>query len=122
MCWPHIQGVKPFDIARIRDSYDCISTYNDTHSTDINEIIVICRTKDCPSDMEPSGLHGYLGKYVYQNIVYYYWDIYEWLSNTLQRMTPEGRKGFYMLLNSYINETNTSESVKKLWQKLHSKE
>lgn len=114
--------VKPFDVARIRDSYDCISIYNDTHSTDINEIIVICRSEDCPSVMETSGLHGYLGRYAYQNIVYYYWDIYEWLSNTLQRMTPEGRKGFYMLLNSYINETNTSESVKKLWKKLHSEE
>lgn len=112
--------VKHFDIARIRDSYDCISIYNEAHSTNINEIIVICRREDCPPDMEASGLHGYLGKYTYQNIVYYYWDIFEWISNTLQHMVPEGRNGFYLLLNSYINETNTSEAVKKLWQELHS--
>ncbi|MGN0323593.1 MAG: hypothetical protein ACI4DZ_10825 [Oliverpabstia sp.] len=112
--------VKHFDIARIRDSYDCISIYNEAHSTNINEIIVICRREDCPPDMEASGLHGYLGKYTYQNIVYYYWDIFEWISNTLQHMVPEGRNRFYLLLNSYINETNTSEAVKKLWQELHS--
>lgn len=111
--------VKHFDIARIRDSFDCISIYNQTHETGINEIIVICRKEDCPPDMEASGLHGYLGRYTYQNIIYYYWDIYEWLANTLQRMTPDGRKAFYMMLNGYINDTNTAETVKKLWKQLH---
>lgn len=113
--------VKHFDIARIRDSYDCITIYNDTHGTDINEIIVICRKEDCPPDMVASELHGYLGHYAYQNIIYYYWDIYEWISNTLQHMTSDGRQYFYGMLNSYINEINTSESVKKLWLQLHSK-
>ena len=112
--------VKPFDLARIRDSYDCIATYNETNSTDINEIIVICRREDCPPDMEPSGLHGYLGRYIYQDIIYCYWDIYEWMSNMLQRMTSACRTGFYMLLNSYIAETNTAEAVKRLWTDLHS--
>lgn len=112
--------VKHFDIARIRDSYDCISIYNNTHDTSINEIIVICRKEDCPPNMERSGMHGYLGRYTYQNIVYYYWDIYEWISGMLQRMTPDGRQCFYVMLNGYINEINTSEAVKKLWQQLHS--
>ncbi|MCM1123428.1 MAG: hypothetical protein NC318_14910 [Blautia sp.] len=112
--------VKHFDIARIRDSYDCISIYNEKHSTGIHEIIVICRREDCPPDMEFSNLHGYIGKYCYKTITYYYLNIYEWISNLLHHMTPEGRKGFYLLLNDYINETNTSESVKKLWKKLNS--
>jgi len=111
--------VKHFDIARIRDSYDCILIYNNTHDTEINEIIVICRKEDCPPDMETSGLQGYLGRYAYQNIIYYYWNIYEWIANTLQRMNPDGRKAFYIKLNDYINETNTSEAVKKMWQQLH---
>ena len=111
--------VKHFDIARIRDSYDCISIYNNTHDTKINEIIVICRREDCPPDIEESGLQGYLGRYLYQNIIYYYWNIYEWIANMLQWMTPDGRKAFYMMLNGYINETNTSEAVKKMWQQLH---
>lgn len=111
--------VKAFDVARIRDSYDCIKIYNDEHGTDINEIIVICRPQDCPSDIIRSGMHGYLGKYEYQNVVYYYWDLFEWAVNLLQHMTPDGRKGFYASLNSYINATNTAEKVKRLWLELH---
>lgn len=113
--------VKHFDLARIRDSYDCISIYNDTNDTDIHEIIVICRKEDCPPDMKASGLHGYLGSYSYQDVIYYYWDIYEWIANTLQRMTSDGRIGFYLNLNAYISDMNTSESVKKLWKQLHEK-
>lgn len=113
--------VKPFDIARIRDSYDCVSIYNDSLEDfePINEIIVICRPEDCPSDMLKSGLHGYLGSYAYQEVMYYYWDIFEWIANTLQRMTAECRKGFYLMLNLYIDEANTSEAVKRLWYQLH---
>lgn len=111
--------VKHFDLARIRDSYDCVSIYNQANEADIHEIIVICRKEDCPSDMKPSNLHGYLGSFAYQDMMYYYWDIYEWIANTLQRMTNDGRLGFYLNLNAYIDDINTSESVKKLWKKLH---
>ena len=111
---------KHFDIARIRDSYDCISIYNCNHATDINEVIVICRKDDCPPNVDSNGLHGYLGRYTYMDMSYYYWNIYEWIASMLQRMTQCGRQDFHNLLNSYINEINTSESVKKLWLQLHS--
>ncbi len=111
--------VKPFDIARIRDSYDCVSKYNEINETEIHEIVVICRTEDCPSEMELSNLHQYMGRYIYQDMVYYYCNIFEWYASMLQRMTDEGRCGFYFDLNNYINETNTSETVKRLWQQLH---
>lgn len=111
--------VKPFGLARIRDSYDCVVTYNDEQGDAIKEIVVLCREEDCPPDMIRSGLRGYLGYYTYQDMTYYYWEIFEWIANTLQRMTPEGRKFYYMELNSYINDTNTAESVKKLWNELH---
>ena len=111
--------VKKFDLARIIDSYDCITDYNHQNATNIHEVIVICRSKDCPEEMEYSGLYGYLGKYAYQDVIYYFWDIFEWYSNTLQRMTDEARLGFYMNLNDYINEINTAEDVKNLWHNLH---
>ncbi|UZT81513.1 hypothetical protein [Caproicibacterium sp. BJN0003] len=111
--------VKPFDLARIRDSYDCIIKYNEANNSDLNEIIVICRKEDCFIDMKKSGLHSYLGSYAYQNIMYYYWDIYEWVSDTLQRMTQGGRIAFYNDLNTYIEDINTAEKVKKLWYELH---
>jgi len=111
--------VKPFDIPRIVDSYDTVNTYNLANGTDINEVIVICRKVDCPDEMVDSGLNHYLGYYEYQDMTYYYWDIFEWISSTLQRMTPISRKYFYEALNSYVNEVNTAESVKRLWKKLH---
>lgn len=112
--------VKPFDIARIRDSYDCVVNYNNANGTEINEIVVICRPEDCPEDMETSGLNDYLGRFIYRDMIYYYWNIYEWYASTLQRMTDDGRYGFYLNLNSYINDINTAETVKKLWLELHS--
>ena len=111
--------VKPFDLARIRDSYDCISTYNSENGTEINEIIVICRPEDCPEEMNRSNMKLYLGNYRYQEVVYYYWDIYEWICFMLQRMTNDARKGYYQFLNHYIANVNTAESVKQLWRELH---
>ena len=52
---------------------------------------------------------------------HYYWDIYEWIASTLQRMTESARTGFYNDLNSYINDINTAENVKVLWSRLHNK-
>ena len=111
--------VKHFDIARIRDSFDCVSLYNANNGTNIHEIIVVCRPEDCPPEMEQSGLSEYLGRYIYRDMVYYYWNIYEWYASTLQRMTDEGRSNFYNDLNNYINEINTAEAVKLYWQELH---
>ena len=113
--------VKHFDLARIRDSFDCVSIYNGEHKESIHEIIVICRKEDCPVDMHRSGMHGYLGYYEYQDIIYRYWDIFEWISIILQMMVPEGRRGFYEELNRYIDDINTSGNVKRLWKELHAK-
>lgn len=60
-----------------------------------------------------------MGNYNYQDIVYYYWNIFEWMSDTLQRMTPLARKNFYSDLNNYISDINTAEIVKIKWQELH---
>lgn len=114
--------VKPFDLARIRDSYDCIKIYNAENDTEINEVIVICRPEDCPDEMSRNSTNLYLGSYKYQDVIYYYWDIYEWMCFMLQRMTAEARSMYYTLLNSYIAEINTAESVKTLWLQLHRSE
>lgn len=111
--------VKPFDLPRIRDSYDCILKYSEANCVNLKEIIVICRKEDCYQDMKKSGLNSYLGSYSYHNLTYYYWDIYEWVSSTLQHMTQKGRIAFYNDLNRYISDLNTAETVKMLWSELH---
>ena len=55
--------VKPFDLARIRDSYDCIKIYNENNNTNLNEIVVICRPEDCPRGMRESNLRFSFGSY-----------------------------------------------------------
>ncbi|MDY4609027.1 MAG: hypothetical protein SPD11_00235 [Sphaerochaetaceae bacterium] len=113
--------VKPFNLPRIRDSQDCIAIYNQRHQdADVHEVVVICRRSDCPEGMKRSGLHGYLGSYIYGAVQYYFWDVYEWIANMFQRMTSKGRMAFYKDFNDYVNEVNTSEAVKKIWKLLHS--
>lgn len=111
--------VKHFDLARIRDSFDCVSIYNTENDTDVHEIIVICRKEDCPTDIHLTGMHGYLGYYEYQDVIYRYWDIFEWVSNILQMMIPKGRIDFYQELSSYVDDINTAASVKKIWKNFH---
>ena len=111
--------VKAFDLARIQDSYDCIALYNNKNETTINEIIVICRPEDY-LDKTNSYKNGfYLGNYQYQDITYYYWNIYEWIHFILQSMTHDARIDYYSALDSYISEISTAETVKHLWKTLH---
>ena len=111
--------VKPFDLPRIIDSYDTIRLYNENNSQHIHEIIVICREEDSVDDLNKSDLKGYMGSYEHNDLIYYYWNIWEWIANLLQRMDSGGRMNFYSSLNDYINDFNTSASVKLLWKELH---
>lgn len=112
--------IKPFNFHRILDSYDCVNKYNQTHNCNVNEIIVICRKQDCPNEMIPLSTKLCMGTYNYQDIRYYFWNIDEWISYTLQHMNVPARENFFELLNSYINDSNTHESVKIIWSKLNS--
>ena len=113
--------VKPFNESRVRDSYNCIMSYNSEHGTNLNEIIVICRPEDCHPDMQPTdSLKGTMGSYLYNGINYRYWNIFEWLSFTLQHTPADGREMFYTELNNYISDINTSQTVKECWKQIHS--
>ena len=112
--------VKSFNESRVRDSYNCIMAYNSEYNTNLTEIIVICRPEDCHPDMQPTKLKGTMGNYLYNGINYRYWNIFEWLSFTLQHTPADGREMFYSELNSYISDINTSQTVKVCWKKLHS--
>lgn len=111
--------VKPFDTNRIVDSYDCLSKYNQHSEYQINEVIVICRPEDCPEQLQKREFASYLGYVDHQSVRYYFWDIFEWIASTLQRMPQDGREWFFRTLSGYINDINTSESVKVEWRKIH---
>lgn len=111
--------VKPFNIDRIIDSYDCVCQFNQSTNDPVHEIIVICRPEDCPVQIENYGFNFYLGKYIYQDVVYYFWNIYEWVVSMLQRMPNCGKELFFTNLSGYISNINTSESVKLEWRRIH---
>ncbi len=110
---------KPFDNNRMHDSFDCISRYNASNGTSIHEICVICRNEDCPAGMIKNSHYLYMGTYTYQNIIYRFVNIYEWIAGYLQNMIPQARINFYNNLNAYISDINTSEAVKQLWVRIH---
>jgi len=110
--------VKAFDLNRIIDSYDCITKYNAESSAPVHEIIVLCRPEDCPTLDNSGHSNFYLGRITYQDVIYYYWNIYEWIVSMLQQMPIEGRLLFFLNLSGYISEMNTSESVKIEWQRI----
>lgn len=113
--------VKPFNESRVRDSYNCIMAYNSEHETSLKEIIVICRPEDCHPNIQPTDdLKGTMGNYFYNGINYHYWNIFEWLSFTLQHTPANGREMFYTELNNYISDINTSQTVKECWKQIHS--
>ncbi len=114
--------LKKFDLARIKDSYACVKEYNKENNTQINEVIVVCRKEDCFSEMKKTELDFCMGYYEYRDIIYRYWNIYEWITYTLERMIPSARNDFYERLNCYINNINTEEEVKILWKELNSNE
>ncbi len=103
---------------RIVDSFDTIRIYNENHTLDIDEIIVLCRKSDVPKEINRSTLNGYLGHYNYKNITYYFIDIFEWIAFVLHQTPNFGRHNFYNDLNNYINEYNTNENVKIIWKEL----
>jgi hypothetical protein len=112
--------VKPFNHQRIIESFETLKAYEEIHDTAINEVIVVCRRSDTPDDLIKTDLQGALGKFIYQDVIYYFVDIYEWIMLQLIRMPNDSKILFYKLLNDYVNNSNTSEVVKVLWRDMHS--
>lgn len=111
--------VKPFNEQRIIESSEALKAYDEVHSTQINEVIVICRKNDVPDGLVITELNGVLGKYVFNDIIYYFVNIFEWIFLHLLRMPNESKLLFYNELHEYIKNPNTSAKVKNLWRSMH---
>ncbi|MGG0755776.1 hypothetical protein [Brevibacillus laterosporus] len=111
--------VKPFNHQRITESFETLKAYEEIYNTEINEVIVVCRKSDTPDDLVKTDLNGVLGKFIYQDVIYYFVDIYEWILHQLIKMPNNCKISFYKLLNEYVNHSNTSEEVKILWRDIH---
>lgn len=114
--------VKPFDEQRTSDSADAILEYSKATGANIPEIFVLCRNSDIhPKATRNEGNSMHLATLLFRGLTYQFLDIYQWLTAALSRLTPQSRIQFYMDLNDYIADVNTSEEVKSFWKELHNK-
>lgn len=110
--------VKAFDNQRVGESHQAIQAYNARENTSISEVIVICRESDVHGEAIESA-DGMLGVLNHNGIIYYFLDIFQWVSSRIVGMPQKARKDFAKKLNDYINLPNTSEKVKELWRELN---
>ena len=105
--------IKPFDATRMRDSYDALVHYAEEHDP-VTEVIVLCRKQDCPPEYQNlSSLC--LGKIIYRDVLYVYYDLFEWCYNQILRMDNDAREAFLQEFNDYVSDPNTDLNVKEQW-------
>lgn len=107
--------VKEFSQDRMIESHESIKAY----TQDCNEVFVICREQDLPKSVKRTSNKGFIGISKYQDIIYYFIDIFEWISNQLVFMNNSSRMDFYADLVVHVNHFNSSEKVKKYFSKWH---
>ena len=110
--------VKSFSADRMIESYEAIKAFDP--DSKISEVFVICRKEDMPAEAEKHAGSTYLiGTAKYQDMVYYFVDIFEWIQEKLLFMTIKSRGTFYSDLVNHINEIGTSEKVKHYFSEWH---
>lgn len=109
--------VKPFDSSRLRESFEAIKSFESNNR--IRDIYVICRLEDIPSELSNPRPSYLLGALEYEDLMYWFIDIEEWILQQLLFLTPDGRKRFYQELTDHVNNINTSEKVKLYFANWH---
>jgi len=110
--------VKPFTADRMIESYESIKEFDKEGK--ITEVFVICRKEDVPLEVEKIiSSSNLLGTAKYQDVIYYFIDIFGYVREKLVSMTIEARGRFYTDLGDYVNQLNTSEKVKRYFSEWH---
>jgi hypothetical protein len=113
--------VKPFTEARITESFDTLKLSESRTGYVTREVFVLCRPEDVPENAaKTSDSAQYLGRTQFEDTVYHFMDIFEWIMGQLLRMTPAARFQFHAALHEYISDPNTSEKAKHCWTQLKS--
>ncbi len=108
--------VKPFNFSRMTESYEAVKAYNVIASSEIQEVQVICRKTDSLAILPDGEDKILIGKFEYQDLTYFFLDIYQWITANLLRMPSESRASFFGKLSTYVSHPNTAEKVKVFWK------
>lgn len=107
---------KIFSDDRLMESHEAVMAYD----KDIKNVFVICRPKDVPETLPHEGYGSLILAHTqYKELAYFFIDIYEYTQFLILFMSPEGKKSFYKKLLDYVNDINTSETVKRYFKKWH---
>lgn len=106
---------KPFTDDRLIESHESVQVYN--HN--ISDVIVICRPSDVPSALETSPTTFLMASTQYEELSYYFVNIYDYIQTMLLLTTTDARKAFYEGLTSYVNDINRAEKVKIYFKEWH---
>lgn len=106
---------KPFTDDRLIESHESVRAYKH----DIADVIVICRPSDVPSALEISPTTFLMASTQYEELSYYFVNIYDYIQAMLLLATTNARKDFYEGLTSYVNDVNRAEKVKIYFKGWH---
>jgi hypothetical protein len=109
--------VKSFGEQRVREAYESAHAYTIQSNINTQEIMILCRKQDVYPGLEMI-TSCYLGRLEYQDMIFHYVDIYEWIVAQLLRMTTDARAMFFEQLQVYVTDKNTSVNVKLAWSRL----
>lgn len=107
---------KMFTDDRLMESYESVMDYDKK----LKDVIVICRPQDVPESLTDKKDSYVMVTTQFKELAYYFVNIFDYTESTLMFLTPAGRKDFYEELTKYVNETNTTEKVKRFYKKWHS--
>lgn len=107
---------KPFNEQRVRESYDTVRAFDDQLGAQTNEVLVLCRPEDVHDSANRAGAGSlYLGKLEYSDLTYYFYNLSAWVRARLAGMPSDARLAFHEHLRKYVDDYNTSETVKRVW-------
>lgn len=107
--------VKSFSEDRMMESYEAVRDLD----LSVSEVHVICRKQDAPQSAIELSSAIVFATSAYQDIRYFFIDIFEFIQEKLVLMTIESRSDFYADLVAYINRINTSQKVKQYFSEWH---
>lgn len=110
---------KKFDAQRVRESYETVRAFDDQSGATTEEVVVLCTPADVHPNADKSAAGPlYLAKLEEHDLTYHFYDLDQWIVARLAAMPPDARLAFGDALAAYVNDYNTSETVKKAWKVL----
>src|SRR3989344_2991465 len=106
---------KIFSDDRMIESYESVMDYDKS----LKDVVVICRPQDVPESLSEKKTSYVMATTQFRELAYYFINIYDYIQSSIILLTPAGRKTFYEELIRYVNDTNTSEKVKRYFKQWH---